>query len=902
VSESPFPRLDLAPKLSRPLRLRWPLDYLRLLYWACFFPQAIRWYVETFGERKYREGKGLGAMWDAIRHDSVVRRLVLQAFLCLGFAVLTAVLLLVLAKIPVFWAGLGGGIIYGITLGLTTGVVDGARGSAADAVAGGIRSLVVVGLVATLASVMLGRMLGLTLGVLAGVVSSNALTVLHQEEEERSRGVRAFLSGLLVSSGLALALGLTHLLTSRQGSGPAVSSTISAVMLYGIAFLIVSCRAISWVLAWPVVCLSKYTRWPSHVSWLPYPNTQSVLVGWLDRDWSVGVHNANQLLLYSFQTISVAGALALAIEKSCKELLLSRCAFLADHFVAWELLFWAAHLPNKDAARRRWIWDWLIWPQSLAVSQNWSAALGFFRWHKQDVREALISFQAVQSLRYGTELHGTAHCIVEGYATATLDNLSNWNQAVSWLDALPDPELRPGTLQALRILRGVALEARLAQNAFGPLNRSAALGRANARLTGLIQTVDSTCPYPEWPLIKHISAKWRDIVSKAGGVIGEGILREPVLNPYEGNSGLPVTGSTFVGRENILRHIEDCWAGGAQPPPLIIFGHRRMGKSSILRNLNQIASANTILVYLDMQDAGWVDHTGQLLLDFAEAIHRRTVEAGLDAAQLPIEADYADLGTARRSFNALLDHLDGQMAGRRLILAMDEYEVIEEGIAKGRIDSDIPRYLRSKAAEYRWLALIFAGLHTLDEMGHDYRSAFYGQAEHIRVGYLSHDDAIRLITQPHPDFALEYEPELREELYRLTYGQPYLLQRLCWELVNNWNERFLREGESAPRTLTMDDLEPVLTPDFYQAAGYYFDGVWSNVTEAERQLMRVIAGRVEGTWTLAELTAAAELPEDAVRASLDLLRRHDVIVDEAGGVRFAAELMRRWVAKYGGTT
>ena len=98
----------------------------------------------------------------------------------------------------------------------------------------------------------------------------------------------------------------------------------------------------------------------------------------------------------------------------------------------------------------------------------------------------------------------------------------------------------------------------------------------------------------------------------------------------------------------------------------------------------------------------------------------------------------------------------------------------------------------------------------------------------------------------------------------------------------------------------MDDLAPVLTPDFYQAAGYYFDGVWSNVTKTERQMMHVMAGRAEGAWTPAELIAAAGLPEAAVRASLELLRGHDVIVDEAGGVRFAAELMRRWVAEYGG--
>ena len=43
------PKLDLAPKLKRPLSLWTPLDYLRLLYWVFYFPQALRWYVNTFG-------------------------------------------------------------------------------------------------------------------------------------------------------------------------------------------------------------------------------------------------------------------------------------------------------------------------------------------------------------------------------------------------------------------------------------------------------------------------------------------------------------------------------------------------------------------------------------------------------------------------------------------------------------------------------------------------------------------------------------------------------------------------------------------------------------------------------------------------------------------------------------
>ena len=44
------PKLDLAPKIKRPLSLWNPLDYLLLLYWVFYFPQALRWYVDSFGE------------------------------------------------------------------------------------------------------------------------------------------------------------------------------------------------------------------------------------------------------------------------------------------------------------------------------------------------------------------------------------------------------------------------------------------------------------------------------------------------------------------------------------------------------------------------------------------------------------------------------------------------------------------------------------------------------------------------------------------------------------------------------------------------------------------------------------------------------------------------------------
>ncbi|MBC7334709.1 MAG: ATP-binding protein, partial [Clostridia bacterium] len=80
MSMTSVPRLDLAPKLKRPLQPWNPLDYLRLLYWVFFFPQALRWYVETFADPKHQEATGRDLL-PALREDPVQRNLALMGLL-----------------------------------------------------------------------------------------------------------------------------------------------------------------------------------------------------------------------------------------------------------------------------------------------------------------------------------------------------------------------------------------------------------------------------------------------------------------------------------------------------------------------------------------------------------------------------------------------------------------------------------------------------------------------------------------------------------------------------------------------------------------------------------------------------------------------------------------------------
>jgi hypothetical protein len=884
MNDNTVPRLDLAPRLKRPLSLWNPLDYLRLLYWVFFFPQAIRWYVEKFGKSEYQEAKGYKAIKELLRRDPVQRKLIVQAFFTLVISSAGISWGISALGLPVNWfevaTGVMLGVAVGVLLGMTVRVAEGVAGDLAGVVAVSVAGGAVFGVAFGMPfNAAFGAALGAALGATFGVV-----------------GDVAFGTAFGVTLGAVFGVTLDVLI------GAAFISTVIIALYRFFDYILL---LLPGNLVWHLGKKKRY-RQASRVVFLPLPGLQKKMEKWLTIDWSSGLHNANQLLAYTMQFITVIKGTNATLDRLSGDILLSRIAEILVKPFDWNLIrFGSANLNNQF--RQRFLDGLLFFPlgwrrrrkSQFPVEPRFdtparAACAGFWFWHIKETAKAVEAFDVVKELTHGQELYGIARAISLAQKANDLQSIADWEQEMIWMNTLQHPVLRPGTLETLRTLQATASEARVAHHSQAPLNRSTAIGRAAADLTRLLETGESTCPEPEWPLIKEIVEKWRDIFSKAGGVVGEEVLRQPVLNPYQGYSGLPVTGTTFIGRADIMRRIENRWATTGQPAAIILYGHRRMGKTSILRSLAKRTDSNTLYVYLDMQNVGWVDHTGQLLLDFAEAIHRAAHDAGLQSNP-PKEDSYTNLGTGRRDLNALLNKLNPQMTEpKQLVLAIDEFELIETGIEEKRIDAGLLPYLRSINQKYQWLGLIFAGLHTLDEMGRDYQSAFYGQAEYLRVGYLDYNDAVQLITQPHPDFALEYAPGLLEEIYHLTSGQPYLIQRLCWELVTRWNERFLKQGETTPRILTADDLAPVLTPDFFHSAGYYFDGVWSNVTENERILMRIMAQREKGTWTAAELVEATGTKD--LQETIDLLHRHDVILEEKGGIRIASELMRRWIA------
>lgn len=905
-----MPHLRVAPRLKRLLELWNPFDYLRLLYWCLFFPQALCWYVVTFVEPRY-DDIHLAHLLSGRRGDIVFRKLFLQGlFLATFLAVATTAALRFWGLLDVAW-------LWGIMFLAIWVFLCVALGILLFGLVFSVPAVVLGSLVVAMLGNMNEPITGIGLGIVLGMLTMS-LAVLHKDQYdkgldsqcEKNQGPPVLFSRailILILLVMLITLALTLLTSSRSVISaspvveiPRVNLTVVWWLCFLIAFLTAFLRPGVWLIGAVLAILRPSTavRYLPHITPLPLPRVASTLRSCLLNDWKQGIQRVNEVLSVSLQHMTARRVIRKVLAESSSRELLPRIVALIDDFYNFKLLRFICLSP-RDIIHLVFTSIWS--PKFIARLDSATAAIytGFWLLGEGLPAEAALAF-AASSAMGSEELQAIAVNLGRAVLVEDLDNIRQWGRDFADFRSSVKFNLRPAVLDTLHRLETVATEAELAERSSSPLMRSTAIGRAGARITELIADVKESCPQPEAAIVKEAATIWRDILAAAGGQIGEDVLRQPVVNPYEGYSGLPVE-QTFVGRQDVLARLETLWAtpSTAPLPPVVLYGHRRMGKTSILHHLYNYRSLELMTARTDMQDLIMSDNTAQLLLRFARAVHTAATDGSIDIGPVPNASDYGTTGQASEAFSGLLGRLDSLMIKRRMLLVVDEYELAEEKIATGKFDADFLRYLRSAAQRHRWLGLLFAGRQTLEDELRQYRAVFYGSAVPVKVSFLSREAALELIRQPSDDFALEYEPALADELYHLTNGQPYLLQRLCWELVNQWNDRFLREGEETPRILTLDDLQALLTPgfydDFFLQADYYFSGVWGEANPDTRHLLMVLAAREDASLLRAELIESTNLEPAATEEAIRSALRHDLIVEENGHFRLAVPLMRQWL-------
>jgi hypothetical protein len=884
------PQLDLAPKLRRPLSLWNPLDYLRLLYWVFYFPQALRWYVDTFGggyipNDRVNRRKAL----ELLRQNRVQQQLFLQGLLLA--VIVPSVISLVLQKlgVPVDWGGVAlsvaGGLASGMVYGMD-GVAGGVALSVVGSVAGGVAFGVGFGMSGRTLDVARGVAGGVAFfvasGVVIGMVSSVVVGVASGVVVGVASLVELSVLGGIVFGGIG---GMNVSMVACLAFGMAASVAVSVALL----------RLDMWVLNLPIALwkpIDTKDLIPA-VTIVPVPQVSAQLKTWLRNDWETGLHNVNQLLAYTLQFIPVSQAVNQVLAELPSEQVIVRVAQLAESPYDWQLirfasasltdtLKWSSQFLNPAINRRSARQDLRLHLDTPARA----VAAGFWCLYKGKLKAAAAAFATVHALPYGAELLTLAQ-------TLTLLRKAKHPLAIASLQlpVLPEtPLLRPVTWESIGRLRRVVEDVQMVQQSVSRSTRAFAFSRALGEIAAVLNNAHHL-PEAERGLILTIAQTWQEALLSLAGEVGDVTVIQPIRNPYV--IGDPVRGGLFVGREDVVRQLEELWVLGNQLQSVVLFGHRRMGKTSILLNVTTALGAGLKVAYVNLLRSAYAQSIGDVLMAICDEVSR--------VMDLPPPQDADLLQAPYRTFERYLKQVETKLgAAEGLIIAIDEFEQIENLIQAGRIESDLMAFLRGVVQMSSQLAFAFAGLHTLEEMTEDYFHPFFASVIPIKVGFLSFGATRQLLANPHPEFLLNYTAAALEEIWFLTAGQPYLTQLIGFQLVRHYNNQVFEQGQQRNLEFTIEDVRAVVGDhDFFSRGRYYFTGVWEQAgreVPAQQPVLQALAPHQSGL-SLDALKQKTGLSLETLQQALQILERHDVVQETEGYWLITVELFRQWISE-----
>lgn len=371
----------------------------------------------------------------------------------------------------------------------------------------------------------------------------------------------------------------------------------------------------------------------------------------------------------------------------------------------------------------------------------------------------------------------------------------------------------------------------------------------------------------------------------------------------------------FIGREEILHRIKSQLQSGNT---VLLEGNRRAGKTSILKQLEGLnAIPGRLAVYSSMQAAeGNSTLTGMT----SEAVWRtlaKSMASGLCALECDVplpdgsvllggkglgiakacrngigsDAPWEDfLEYASLVTNILAEH------GRGLVVMIDEFDKLQEGIDNGITSPQIPENIRYLIQNLPGFSAILTGSRRMQRLRHEYWSALYGLGARIGVTALDSDAARRLVRQP-VEGRLNYSEEAVSLLIDLCARQPFLIQSLA-------NLVFESMVQSGARLVTAATVEAAAM--HFVEHNEHFNSLMDYTETDQRRFLIMLVHRATkdpypvtfGNLQDRLLRIQIELPDEALIQDLRFLMDLELIDyhGTAGGIySLTVPLMGHWL-------
>jgi hypothetical protein len=826
-------------------------------------------------------------------------------------------------------AGIVLGIVLGILVGLALGlVVSIAAGLATAIVGAGIFTI----LLGSIRLITIDLLLGHWLGAALGLCAASAVSVLINpqpvgREFDRLRQAGSIILGMIVSAGvLAVVTGVTLFVVSNWQQGRIDGGTTAVLLIAAPLTVFVLAAGISsgsWRLGLGGGLVISAGIGSLIVAFLGGVTYDGDLVGATLRDITMVLVTTAFLMLFLLPYALanwLGGVWAGRIAGSAGSLAVHSAFYgVYPWYMLWPNLLLHGTLIGLGLTIHLWrpllFYPFeLVWSELLARLEKQRAMAAGSLLYQQPVFWDAYQYMPLVGLldhlllvaeRKPDELepmltavsqsrqHHIARLALIELEARRLESLPDV-VAIAGVQAQLSATLPTDALGALlRSLRHISLDVAAALGQHSSYNRRLALSATADRLNGLVREL--TRSRESYALrFRPVAVHWFRLVSQHAEALQTAVARrQEIEDPYV--IGVPLTAQQeiFVGRRDVSQRIEQLLLY-RRGPPLLLYGQRRMGKTSLLNNLGRLLPQHVTPLFVDLQGpvSFASDHAG-LFYNLARGMQRSAYDQR--NIQLPPFTRTSATADPFTAFDVWLDQVEQQLitkANTCILLMLDEFEALHEALQMERFrESFVLGTLRHLIQHRHHFKVLLAGSHTLDEFKR--WSGYLINAEVIHLGCLHEEEAKQLIERPLPDFNLAYLPEVSRHVFSLTNGHPFLLQLLCSEIIGLKNIQPIEHRW----VVRLEDVETAVPHALARGSMFFLDLEQNQSDSLGTTILHCLANEGEGAvWSIDQMIGAGLPPHD-LPAALERLRRRVLLAKTDEGYRFQIEMVRRWFVR-----
>jgi hypothetical protein len=368
-----------------------------------------------------------------------------------------------------------------------------------------------------------------------------------------------------------------------------------------------------------------------------------------------------------------------------------------------------------------------------------------------------------------------------------------------------------------------------------------------------------------------------------------------IKNPYY--AGIPVRDpSMFFGRKSLHEFLKENLVCSGRNPSIILHGERKTGKTSILfqiENGKLNLGEDFIPVYVDMNKIIFKDNC-EFLSILALLIHRAITSHQI---RMPLTHFKKEENPYLFFKDNFMRDVINSIGEKRIILLIDEYEIIGGRIIEGKLPKDLLSFLKSLIEQETKLDFVLAGSRKIDDLKyHDEWSYALNASVCRKISSLKKEDAVRLVKDPTAEKVWFTNRAVRK-LLELSGCHPYILQLLCFNLIILLNEN---------KSLAVDirEVEKVVQ-DIVENPVPQMGYLWERLPKNQQLLVSFLAEVIQKeNGSISQERIIDEFKEknfgllEDINAILEDLEDKDILSSKRNRYSFFAEIFRQFIAEH----